>query len=199
MPGTVKDYNALVTSSGPGDLWLDLAVPGPAARMVLFTDGTPDATANPGAMHLGMTKEGCKVSFNAEILDSLADELAAPYASKIQNEIGKIEGEWLQVLDMGLVDVLTLGTTLVTAAGIEQVIFGGKVAIESTCCALIWETKIAGQYAVAMLYKAFNEGGWSSQVSRRQGDGTSTLSLRGLSVGTRAAGDQIGTVWRETT
>lgn len=198
MAGTTKDYNVLVTSSGPGDLWLDLAVPGDAERLTIDSDGTPDATENADALHLGMTKEGCKVSFNAEVLDNFCDELAAPYASKISNETGKIEGEWLQVLDMDIVDKLTLGSTLVTGlSGVEQVTFGGKVAIEDTCAALIWQTKTEGKWAVAMLYRCFNEGGWASQVSRRQGDGTSPLALRALAKTERAAGDQQGTVWRE--
>ena len=54
MPATAKNYDSAVTAHGPTDIWLSLAIPGAGAEITLFTDGTPDETANPSARHVGM-------------------------------------------------------------------------------------------------------------------------------------------------
>ena len=46
MAGTPKNYERLDTISGPVDIWFEMTVPAAGAAPSLFTDGTPDATAN---------------------------------------------------------------------------------------------------------------------------------------------------------
>ena len=73
MAGTAKTYTSSQIILGPADVWLSVAVPSAASRMTLFSDGTPDAIANPSAVHLGLTAAGTTFEYKPESQDFGSD------------------------------------------------------------------------------------------------------------------------------
>lgn len=199
MAGTAKAYNTNLVELGPGDVWIAVAVPGAAARMTLHTDGTPESVANPSCKHLGMTLEGAKLIYTPSLTTFESDEQTAPIITTLGGEEAKIEGAALQVLDMALMTYLMTGATFSSAAGYEENSFGGKQTVATYTVAYIAPVYAdPTKFFVVQLYKAYNAAGISMDVSRKK-MATIPFSFTALSVGTRAAGDQIGAFWKSLT
>src|SRR5262245_17103670 len=114
MPGTARDYDANEIILGPSDLWINVAVPGAAARLTVDSTGgihTPESAANPNALHLGMTESGSTISYKPEIQNFGSDELTAPHLSRIISESVTIKGNLLQVFDWPLLAKISAGGT----------------------------------------------------------------------------------------
>ena len=57
MAGTAKDYTVSEIICGYGNLWaIGVAPTNSAVQLTLSANGTPDATAHPGSVHLGMVE-----------------------------------------------------------------------------------------------------------------------------------------------
>ncbi|MFZ9311172.1 MAG: hypothetical protein ACO24O_06700 [Arenimonas sp.] len=201
MAGTTKSYDATKILLGPGDLYLNVAVPSAGSRMTVDTTSsvhTPDATANPSAVHLGMTKGGTIVTYKPTVQDFESDEQTAPYSSRIISEEFTIEGEMLQGLNTTLLDKLTVGGTLATGSGYEEIAIGGLSAVATYSVALIVPdiTTPGTYFTVVQIYKAYNADGWKFGVTRKE-PGSFAFKYSGLAVTTRTAGDQIGKVWKK--
>lgn len=201
MAGTSKDYDANEIILGPSELWLNVAVPGAGARLTLHTDGTPDATANPSAFHLGMTVSGCTISYKPEIQDFGSDELTGPHLSRVISESMSVKGELLQVFDWDLLALISAGGTYGshtnTSTGYEELTIGGKIALSTFPIALIGpDISDATKFWVFQLYKTYNKAGFEFQVSRKE-QSKVPFEFMGLSVTTRAMNDTIGNFWRQ--
>lgn len=201
MAGTAKNYNANQIVLGPSDLWLNVAVPAASSRMTLDTDGTPDATANPNAIHLGMTAGGVTFEYVPEIQDFSSDELTAPHLSRIISERATLKGEFLQVFNWNLLEKMTVGGTKSvdtnTSTGYEQLTMGGLSTISTFSIALIGpDISGTNQWWVVQLYKTFNRAGFNFTVTRRD-QSRAPFEFNGQAVTSRAAGDQIGNFWHQ--
>lgn len=176
-----------------------MAVPGAGARVTLHTDGTPESVANPSAKHLGMTLEGARLIYTPSVNNFESDEQTAPIITQLSGEEAKIEGAALQVLDMALMTYLITGGTFGSAAGYEQNTFGGKQTV-ATFTVLYVAPVFADptKFFVVNLYKASNSAGVSVDLSRKKMAST-PFSFTGLSISTRAAGDQLGNIWKSLT
>lgn len=199
MAGTAKSYNTAYVELGPGDIWLDVAVPGAAARVTLHTDGTPESVANPTAKHLGMTAEGAKLIYSPNLTNFESDEQTAPIITQNIGEELRIEGTMLQVLDSTLVTKLVAGATFGSAAAYEQNTVGGKQTV-ATFTVLYVAPIYADptKFFVVNIYKAYNAAGWQTDVSRKKMAGV-PFNFFGLSISSRAAGDQLGNIWKSLT
>lgn len=201
MAGTAKNYNANQIVLGPSDLWLNVAVPSPGARLTLDADGTPDGTANPSAIHLGMTAGGVTFEYVPEIQDFTSDELTAPHMSRIISERATLKGEFLQVFNWNLLEKMTVGgtknTNTNTSTGYEELTMGGLSTISTYPIALIGpDIQGSGQYWVVQLYKTYNKSGFSFTVTRKD-QSRAPFEFTGLAVTTRTAGDQIANFWHQ--
>lgn len=201
MAGTAKNYNANQIVLGPSDLWLNVAVPAASSRMTLDTDGTPDATANPNAIHLGMTAGGVTFEYVPEIQDFSSDELTAPHLSRIISERATLKGEFLQVFNWNLLEKMTVGGTKSvdtnTSTGYEQLTMGGLSTISTFSIALIGlDISGTNQWWVVQLYKTFNRAGFNFTVTRKD-QSRAPFEFNGQAVTSRAAGDQIGNFWHQ--
>lgn len=196
MGATAKSYNTNYVELGPGDIWLDIAVPGAGGRVTLHTDGTPESVANPSAKHLGMTQEGAKLIYSPNLTNFESDEMTAPIITQNVGEELRIEGAMLQVLDSTLITKLIAGATYSTAAGYEQNTVGGKQTV-ATFTVLYVAPIYADvtKFLVVNLYKAYNAAGWQTDVSRKKMSAV-PFNFFGLSISTRAAGDQLGNIWK---
>lgn len=201
MAGYSKAYDATKIILGPGDIWLDVAVPSAAARMTVDTTSsvhTPDSTANPNAVHLGMTKSGTVVTYKPATQDFESDEQTAPFQSRLITEELTIEGEMLQCFDSSLLQKMTVGGTRATGSGYEEIAIGGLSAVTTFSLALIVPdiTTPGTYFTVVQVYKAYNAEGWKLNVTRKE-PATVPFKFSGLAVTTRAAGDQIGKWWKK--
>lgn len=200
MAGTATNQDITKITRGPGKFWLNLAVPSGGARLTLFTDGTPDATANPSAKQLGLTRAGSKVSLKTSLTKNEADELTAPYRQILASDDMSVEGEWLQLEDFTLLKVLTPNGTFGSGSGYEQITVGGQQTIPSLALpsgALIWPSAAdATKFCVAHMYQALNTAGLEFTINRKT-DAGSNYKFEGQSITSRTAGDQVGNLWHQ--
>ena len=201
MAGTAKNYNGNQIVLGPSDLWLDVAVPNAASRLTLDADGTPDNTANPTAIHRGMTAAGVTFEYMPEIQDFTSDELTAPHMSRIISEKATLKGEFLQVFNWDLLAKMTVGGTknvnTNTSTGYEELTMGGISTIATYPVALIGpDISGSGQYWCVQLYKTYNKSGFTFAVTRKD-QSRAPFEFSGLAVTTRPAGDQIANFWHQ--
>src|ERR1051325_1400354 len=109
MAGTNPNWRVAARALGEGQLWANLAIPGAGARLTLATDGTPDSTANPNAIHLGATKSGAKLMVKPTRQDFNVDEFDTPIDSMITQLESAISAELVGVTDMALLELLSAG------------------------------------------------------------------------------------------
>lgn len=198
MAGTATNLDGSKIILGPGYLWADVAVPSAGARLTLDTDGTPDATANPDAKNLGLTRGGATVEFGLETQDFGSDELTSPHFSQIIGSPVSIKAELLQLTDFANVMkyVMPQGSYS-TASGYKQITFGGKTSITTYSFALIAnDVADATKQVIVHLYKAYNKSPFSFNITRKD-QSSAQIELVGLSIATRAANDQTGNFWIE--
>lgn len=198
MAGTAKNYSATDTLWNPADVWIDVAVPAAGASITLNTDGTPDATANPNARHLGMTEKGTKCTYSYAKAEARSDELTAAHRTKIVTEDMTIEGSWKQLLDPDLLEILTVGGTKATRTGGTAVTFGGKASITGRSIVVIAEQQgNPGAFVAFHVYQGYNES--ATELSNtRESETSSPFKFMAQSVTTRVVGDQMGQIYIET-
>src|SRR6478735_7818568 len=105
LPGKIalgpgKAYGNLGgTANAPWDL-------GAGIRLLLHTDGSPNATQNPNAINLGMTEGGENFSVKPTKTDFFADEFTDPIASRVTAEEVLLAGSLLQIADMAVQQIM---------------------------------------------------------------------------------------------
>lgn len=205
MAGTATNFDTTtIIVDRVAQLWAGVATPGAGGRMTLAVDPgdsankTPDATANPSAIHLGFTREGCKVNFASSETLHYADEIDTPLFSTVEQTDASIEGELLQIMDEDVLQKLTTSFgTYATGSGYKEISIGKKTLVY-TGVALIWPTaQDVTKFAVAHLYQARNTAGLSFSISRKGMSGT-PFKFQGYAIASRAAADRVGKYWYET-
>lgn len=198
MAGTALNFSAAHITNQYGWFWVGLAIPAAAARITLFTDGTPDATANPSAKHLGHTTEGWEMTASVTAEDIRVDEQVAAIDSVLNELAVALAANLAQTQDIsGVLQHLVQGFgTYATAAGYEQIQLG-ILPIVYTPSALITPTKNdATKFMVYNLYKSKNDSGLANQIKRR-GLGSNPVAFRGFGITSRAATDTTGNFWKQ--
>jgi hypothetical protein len=199
MAGTARRYSTAEVIKGPVDIWLDVAAPAAGAEATIDTTSnvhTPDATASPSAIHLGMTKGGLSVLMRPSTANSDSDEISAPYRSILSAEEIVLSPKGSLQFSGGasrlaLANKLLLGSTASTPSGKRKLTGGGLSTITFMTVLAIWASaEDASKYEYIMLYRSFNDAGLAFDLSRLT-DASSDLAFRGFSDVSRAAGDQI--------
>jgi hypothetical protein len=197
MAGTSTNFSPTKIRAGSiGHLWAGLAIPAAGARVTLHTDGTPDATANPSAKHLGLTRAGATARIVPAFDNYMADEFSAPVKTSMSGLEAVIEAELLQVFDTDVMTVLSAGFgTYATASGYVEYSLGvGTQAY--TSLALIFPTEAdPTKFAICHLYKCFNEAGIDSIGGARKDMSGLKVRFRGLDITSRAVTDTLGKIW----
>jgi hypothetical protein len=198
MPATALNFNAAHITDNYGWFWVGLAIPGAGSRITLFTDGSPDATANPSAKHLGHTTEGWEVTANTTTENINVDEQVAPVDTILNELNAALAANLAQTQDIsGVLQHLVSGFgTYGTAAGYEQIQLG-VASLIYTASALITPTKNdITKFLVYNLYKSKNDSGLANQL-KRKGLGSNPVSFRGFAITSRAATDSVGNFWKQ--
>lgn len=198
MAGSALNFDATKITSNYGWFWVGLATPGAGARISLFTDGTPDATANPSAKHLGHTTDGWEMTANKTTEDQNLDEVVVAVDTIITALDVGLAANLAQTQDVsGVLQHLISGFgTYSTAAGYEQVTLG-ITTITYLGVALIFPTKAdATKFMIYNLYKAVNDSGLANQI-KRKGLGNNPVAFKAYGITSRAAVDQAGNFWKQ--
>lgn len=197
LSASASNFDSTKVMWNAGKVWKGLAVPAAGAAPVLFTDGSPEATANPSAKHIGMTDKGTKSLYTFTKQDATSDEQSAPHLSRIVAEVMSIEGAWKQIIDPVLLTAMTVGATSVTQtspAG-TSLQLGGKQSIATDCIAVIApQVGDPTKFVVFMIYQGYNESGFELDMTRG-GESNSPFKFVAQAIPSRAVGDQLGQVF----
>lgn len=199
MAGTTDNWVVTDVARGPGKLYAGLAIPGTSGRLILASDGTPDATQNPAAVHLGMTEEGVSWSIKPTITNFNADEFQDPIISTVTGNEIAMTGSLLQVMNMAIVDILLQNATRSDLLGTQGVTIGTVDVLQYTSVACIFpieESSGPTIYGVMHLYRSFNDQGLAAQITSKK-LGSTPFAFRGIAVTTRAKADTTGRFYRQ--
>lgn len=196
MAGTSTNFDTTtIIVDRVAQIWANLAVPSGGARLTLDADGTPDATANPSAIHLGHTIEGTTLTIASSLTKHFVDELEAPFKASVDATEMMFEGRFAQVMDEDVLKQITAPFgTYATGSGYKEFAIGRKTLSYSSI-ALIWATPMdSTKYAVAHIYNGLNEGGLNFGVTRK-GMADTPFKFVAYGLSTRAVTDTVGKYW----
>jgi len=205
MPGTPDNWLTTRIVLGPGKLYGNLGgtnnapwdIASSSVRLLLFNDGTPDATQNPNAIHLGMTPSGSGFSVKPTKTDFFADEFDDPIASRVTADEVILSGSLLQITDFAVQQIMNPTATRSDVAGTQGLTWGGLATITYRSFAAICPVEgQTGLYQVFHIYKGFNDQGMAAQITKTK-LGESPFSIRGYAITTRTAGDQTARLFRQ--
>lgn len=199
MAGTADNWVTTAVAIGPGKIYSELAIPGAGGRLILAADGTPDATQNPSAVHLGMTEGGTAWSVKPAVQTFNADEFQDPIITRITGNEIAITGSLLQIMDMAVADILLQNGTRSDLSGTQGVSIGTVAVPVYSSVAVVFP--IEGStgpvvYGVFHLYKAFNDQGLAAQITSKK-LGATPFAFRGIAITTRAAADTTGRFFKQ--
>lgn len=205
MAGTSDNWLTTRVTLGPGKLYGNLGGTtnspwdgSSGVRLLLHTDGSPNSTQNPNAVHLGMTEGGEEWGLKVTATDFKADEFIDPIISRITEQQASITGSLLQISDMAVQAIMAPAATRSDVGGSEGLTFGSaNPTIVYRSFAVIWPVEgDATKFTVFHLYKAYNAAGIASQITRSK-LGASPFELRGYPITTRTDGDYTGRFFRQ--
>jgi hypothetical protein len=203
MGGTARVYTTADIAHGPVHLFSDVATPASGAELVIDVTGgypSPDATANPSAVHWGLTTGGAELLYKPTTQMSEADELTSPYRTSLVSEEVVISPKGVLRVgqDFTLLSEAILGGTLSTPSGKKKVDIGGLTTVTMRTFLAIWaQYEDSTKYCYWLLYSAFNDNGLALTLSRKA-DASSDLAWRGFSVSSRTVGQQICQIVKTT-
>lgn len=200
MAGTADNFSSSVVAIGPGKIYAGLAIPGANGRLILASDGTPDATQNPSALHLGYTESGTEWKMSHTLTEFPADETNFPIVSRITKEDASISGSLIQVMDFDIQVILNPTAVRSNLAGTQGITFGGLTTFVYQSVAVIFPIEGSSSpivYGVFHLYKSLNDQGMAAKITSKA-LGATPFAFKGHAIPTRAAGDQVGRAFRQT-
>lgn len=199
MAGTPDNFVTTDVAIGPCKMYAGLAIPGANGRLILAADGTPDATQNPSAVHLGMTEAGVTWTAKPTITNFNADEFVDPIISRITGQEILMSGSLLQIMNMAVAAKLMPSAVRSDLSGTQGLSFGtvSELTYDSVACIFPIEGSSGPViYGVMHLYKAFNDAGLAAQITSKKLSAT-PFAFRGVAITTRAANDTTGRFFRQ--
>ena len=200
MPSNV---DATKIHQGPGKLWLDVSVPAAGSRLLINASGEPQGGT---PVFAGATEGAATVALAPKLETVTADQAAGPLDVVMTVEAESIEVS-LKESDLAKLKhfiahgTFTTGTDTGLPAGAqtyEEISFGGLVAIPRTSVAVISPRRDAsGKFVVSQLYQAYQAEAVQLPFQRGK-ETTYKVKFEGLADASRAVGDQVGKIYRQT-
>jgi hypothetical protein len=200
MPSNV---DATKIHQGPGKLWLDVAVPAAGSRLLIDASGEPTGGT---PLFAGATEGAATVVLTPKLETVTADQVPGPLDVVMTGEAESIEVT-LKESDLDKLQhfivhgAFATGTDTGLPAGsqtYEEITFGGLVPIPKTSVAVISPRRdAAGKFVVSQLYQAYQAEAIQLPFQRGK-ETTYKVKFEGLADATRAAGDQVGKIYRQT-
>jgi hypothetical protein len=199
----MANVDATKIHQGPGRLWLNVSVPASGSRLIINSSGDPTG----GTPIFAGATEGAATVLLAPKLEPIgADQVAAPIDVAITGEAASIEvtlkeSDLAKLKNFIVNGAYTTGTDTGLPAGAqayEEIAFGGVLSIPKSSVAVISPRRDAtGKFIVSQLYSAYQAE--SIQLPFQRGKETTyKVKFEGLADGSRAAGDQVGKLYRQT-
>jgi hypothetical protein len=194
MAGTSDNYRQSDILLGAGRLYGSVGVPANNARLAIdATTLTPDSTS--GAVHLGGTKAGAKLTISESWDEYFIDEFPDPIITNLSQSGVTLEAELAGVLDLELLALLTPGSgTYAAGSGYEQLTGGRKAIAYMGVCVVAPRADDSTKIVVAHIYKAINTAGVSLNFGRKE-QGFTPVNFKGYAITTRDADDTLYNVW----
>lgn len=198
MAGTANNFSSTTVALGPGKLYAGLAIPGTGGRLILASDGTPDSTQNPSALHLGYTAGGTEFKQSHTLTGFKPDESNFPVISRITAEEASISGAYWQIMDFDINAIMNPLDVRSDLLGTQGATFGGMTTFSYQSVAVIFPIEGSSPtiYGVFHLYKAVNDAESAAKITSTE-PGASPFSFKGHAISTRAAGDQVGRKYKQ--
>jgi hypothetical protein len=188
---------------GPGKLWLSVSVPASGSRLLINTAGEPTAGT---PVFAGATEGAATVILTPKLEQISADQVAGAIDVVMTGEAESIEVT-LKESDLAKLKYFIVhgsfssGTDTGLPPGVqnyEEISFGGVMAIPKTSVAVISPRRdAAGKYVVSQLYQAYQAEAIQLPFQRGK-ETTYKVKFEGLADASRAAGDQVGKIYRQT-
>lgn len=202
----MSNVDATKIHQGPGKLYLNCSVPVVGSRLLIDaagepTEGTPVfAGATEGATTLGLAPKLDKIEadqVSAAIDVVMTGEVESLEVTMKESDLAKLK----YFIQHGTFSTGT-DTGLPTGAqAFEEITFGGILAIPKTSVAVISPRRDVagppGKFVVSQLYSAYQVEAVQLPFSRGK-ETTYKVKFEGLAVVTRANGDQVGKIYRQT-
>jgi hypothetical protein len=199
----MPNVDATKIHQGPGKLWLNVSVPVAGNRLIIDGTGTPTAGT---PFFAGATEGAATVVLTPKLEEINADQVAGPIDVVMTGEAASIEVT-LKESDLAKLKyyvahgAFTTGTDASLPAGsqtYEEISFGGILAIPKTSVAVISPRRdAAAKFVVSQLYQAYQAEAVQLPFQRAK-ETTYKVKFQALADATRAAGDQVGNIYRQT-
>jgi len=199
----MSNVDATKIHQGPGKLWLNVGVPASGSRLIINSTGVPTAGS---PIFAGATEGAATVLLSPKLEPVGADQVAAPIDVVMTGEAESIEvtlkeSDLAKLKNFIVHGAYTTGTDTGLPAGAqayEEISFGGILSIPKTSVAVISPRRDAtGKFVVSQLYSAYQAEAIQLPFQRGK-ETTYKVKFEGLADGTRAAGDQVGKLYRQT-
>lgn len=199
----MSNVDATKIHQGPGKLWLNVSVPASGSRLLINAAGDPTA----GSPIFAGATEGAATLLLAPKLDPItADQVAAPIDVVMTGEAASIEvtlkeSDLAKLKNFVANGAFTTGTDTGLPSGAqsyEEISFGGTMTIPKTSVAVISPRRDAtGKFVISQLYSAYQAEALQLPFQRGK-ETTYKVKFEGLADASRAAGDQVGKLYRQT-
>ena len=199
----MPSVDATKIHQGPGKLWLNVSVPASGSRLLINTAGDPTA----GSPIFAGATEGAATVLLAPKLDPItADQVAAPIDVVMTGEAASIEvtlkeSDLAKLKNFIVNGAFTTGTDTGLPSGAqayEEISFGGTMTIPKNSVAVISPRRDAtNKFVISQLYSAYQAEAIQLPFQRGK-ETTYKVKFEGLADPARAAGDQVGKIYRQT-
>lgn len=203
MAGTPVVYTIADIARGPVHIFTDVATPAVGSEVTIDVTAnypSPDATANPNAVHWGLSQGGAELLYRPSTQAAEADELTTPYRTSLVGEELVISPKGLLRVgqDTTLMNKAMIGSTLTTPATKTKLSFGGLTTVTYRTVLAIWsQPESLTKYVYWLLYYAINDAGLALTLSRKT-DASADIAFRGFAISSRSAGNQVGEIVKLT-
>jgi hypothetical protein len=188
---------------GPGKLWLSVNVPASGSRLLINAAGEPTGGT---PVFAGATEGAATVVLTPKLEQISADQVAGAIDVVMTGEAESIEVT-LKESDLAKLKYFIVHGSFSSgtdtglppgAQNYEEISFGGVMAIPKTSVAVISPRRDAtSKYVVSQLYQAYQAEAIQLPFQRGK-ETTYKVKFEGLADVSRAAGDQVGKIYRQT-
>ena len=201
MPATPRIYSSAQIQRGMADAWWDVAKPASGTHVIpLFTDGSPDAMANPNAKHLGLMDSATMVDYTPKYDEEKADQDTGTVARFLTEEDAVLEVTCKQISFQNVMQYC-LPPGFFSQSGppaLEGVTLGqgGNILVTPAPLAIVAPpADPAYKWVVALLYAASPISAVKLPMEKGK-TAVYQVQFKGISDLTRPAGDRLGAIYR---
>ncbi len=199
----MPSVDATKIHQGPGKLWLNVSVPASGSRLLINAAGDPTGGS---PIFAGATEGAATVLLSPKLEAIGADQVAAPIDVVMTGEAASIEvtlkeSDLAKLKNFIVHGSYTTGTDTGLPAGsqaYEEIAFGGTMTIPKTSVAVVSARRDStSKFIVSQLYSAYQAEAIQLPFQRGK-ETTYKVKFEGLADASRAAGDQVGKIYRQT-